>query len=193
MRLFVAIEPPTAALDELDAATMPLRQAWPQLRWTDRSAWHITLAFLGEVDEATAVRLRPELGHAARDCRHAPDLSVAASGAFPSADRAHVLWTGISGDLPVLKALAKEVAAGADRAGAPPPDAGRGFMPHLTLARCRAPANVHPLVGALAGYSGMPWAATEIHLVRSLLGARPRYEVMGTWSLRARGEASQAG
>jgi RNA 2',3'-cyclic 3'-phosphodiesterase len=193
MRLFVAIEPPTAALDELDAATMPLRQAWPQLRWTDRSAWHVTLAFLGEVDEATAVRLAPELGRAARDCRHAPDLSVATSGAFPSAARAHVLWTGITGDLPVLKELARDVAAGAGRAGAPPPDGGRGFKPHLTLARCRAPADVHSLVGTLAKYSGTPWAATEIHLVRSLLGARPRYEVMGTWSLRARGQASQAG
>ena len=193
MRLFVAIEPPTAALDELDAATTPLRQAWPQLRWTDRSAWHVTLAFLGEVDEATAVRLGPELGRAARDFRHAPDLSVATSGAFPSADRAHVLWTGITGDVPVLKELAGQVAAGAARAGAPPPRGGWGFMPHLTLARCRAPADVHSLVGALAGYSGMPWAATEIHLVRSLLGARPRYEVMGTWSLRPRGSASQAG
>ena len=85
------------------------------------------------------------------------------------------------------------MAAGAALAGAPPPRGGWGFMPHLTLARCRAPADVHSLVGALAGYSGMPWAATEIHLVRSLLGARPRYEVMGTWSLRARGQASQAG
>ena len=41
-------------------------------------------------------------------------------------------------------------------------------MPHLTLARCRAPADVSSLAGALAGYAGTPWAATEIHLIRSL-------------------------
>jgi RNA 2',3'-cyclic 3'-phosphodiesterase len=186
MRLFVAIEPPTAALDELEAATMPLRHRWPQLRWTDRSTWHVTLAFLGEVDEATAERLGPQLSSAARECRRVLDLSVAASGAFPSAARAHVLWTGIAGDLPVLTGVAKSVADAAGVAGAPPPDEGRGFRPHLTLAHCSAPADVRSLVDALAGYSGAPWAATKFHLVRSLLGARPRYEVMGTWPLGAR-------
>jgi len=183
MRLFVAIAPATTALDELEAATMPLRGDWPQLRWTDRPAWHVTLAFLGEVDELAAARLGPGLEKAAR-LHPALALSVASSGAFPGPDRARVLWTGIAGDLDGLGTLATAVADGARHAGAPPPDDSRGFTPHLTLARCRAPADVSPLVGALAGYSGLPWAATEIHLIRSLLGARPRYEVMGTWPLR---------
>lgn len=185
MRLFVAIAPPAAALDELEAATVPLRSDWPQLRWTDRRAWHVTLAFLGAVDEAAAARLGPRLERAARR-RPVLALSVVGSGAFPRAARAHVLWTGIGGDRKDLAGLAASVAAAAGRAGAPPPDESRKFSPHLTLARCRAPADVRSLVELLAGYSGAPWAATEIHLIRSLLGARPRYEVMGTWPLRVR-------
>jgi RNA 2',3'-cyclic 3'-phosphodiesterase len=182
MRLFVAIEPSAVALDELEAATTPLRDAWPQLRWTDRPAWHITLAFLGEVDEPVAARLAPQLAGAARR-GPALGLSVAGSGAFPVPARARVLWTGIAGDLTGLGALAAAVAKSARDAGAPPPDDGRGFMPHLTLARCRAPADVSSLAGALAGYAGTPWAAAEIHLIRSLLGTRPRYQVIGTWPL----------
>jgi RNA 2',3'-cyclic 3'-phosphodiesterase len=182
MRLFVAIAPSPAALDELEAATTPLRESWPQLRWTDRPAWHVTLAFLGEVDEQAAARLGPQLAEAAR-LRPALGLSVAGSGAFPGPARARVLWTGIAGDLTGLARLSADVVKGAREAGAPPPDDGRGFMPHLTLARCRAPADVSSLAGALAGYAGTSWAAAEIHLIRSLLAARPRYQVIGTWPL----------
>ena len=179
----MAIAPPAAALDEIEAATVPLRTDWPQLRWTHRSAWHVTLAFLGQGDEQVAARLSSQLEGAAH-CSHALALSVTGAGAFPDPARAHVLWTGLGGDLPGLRALAASVAAGSRRAGAPPPDERRGFTAHLTLARCRAPADVRSLVDALAGYSGTPWTATEIHLIRSLLGTRPRYEVMGTWPLR---------
>jgi 2'-5' RNA ligase len=188
MRLFVAIAPPPAVLDELEGTVAPLRPAWPALRWTGREAWHVTLAFLGEVGEDTAIALGPRLERAAH--RH-PGLSLCfgAGGAFPAPRRAQVFWTGIDGDRRALEALARSVAAGARRAGAPPPDEGRRFRPHLTLARCRAPADVGPLVEALAGYAGASWTAGEIHLIRSHLpteaGAQPRYEVAGTWPLRA--------
>src|SRR5260370_9178502 len=57
MRLFVAIAPSAAALDELDALAGPLRAGRPDLRWTNREAWHVTLAFLGQVDESAPRRL----------------------------------------------------------------------------------------------------------------------------------------
>lgn len=187
MRLFVAVVPPRAVLDELEATVAPLRPAWPALRWTGMSAWHLTLAFLGEVGEDTAVALGPRLERAA--ARHPSlALSFGGGGAFPGPARARVLWTGVNGDRRALEALARSVAAGARRAGAPPPDEGRRFRPHLTLARCREPADVSALVGELSGYAGAPWTAAEVHLIRSLqgggAGATPRYETTGTWPLR---------
>ena len=186
MRLFVAIAPAPGVLDELEARVAPLRPAWPGLRWTGRPAWHVTLAFLGEVGEDTVPALAQRLERAAH--RHPSlSLSFAGAGAFPAPGRARVLWTGIHGDQRALEGLARSVAAGARRAGAPPPDEGRRFRPHLTLARCREPADVRPLVDALASYSGAPWTAAEIHLIRSHqpagLGAQPRYEALGTWPL----------
>ena len=184
MRLFVAIAPPAAVLDELEDKVRPLRSAWPGLRWTGREAWHLTLAFLGEVSDDTAAALGPRLERAAR--RHpALSLSFGPGGAFPVPDRARVLWAGIDGDRDALTALARSVAAGARRAGAAPPDEGRRFRPHLTLARCRQPADVRRLVDSLAGFAGTPWTAAEIHLIRSYLDAGPpRYETAGTWPLR---------
>jgi len=188
MRLFVAIAPPVAVLDELEAEVAPLRAQWPVLRWTGREAWHLTLAFLGEVSEEAAAALAPRLERAAG--RH-PSLPLwfGPGGAFPSAGRARVLWTGIEGDRTALTALARSVAAGARRAGAAPPDEGRQFRPHVTLARCRQPADVRPLVASLADYAGTGWTAAEIHLIRSYLPGpdqrAPRYQTVGTWPLRS--------
>ena len=63
--MFVAIALPAAAAGELDSAVAPLRLAWPELRWTGRDAWHLTLAFLGEVDEELTGKLGDRLKRAA--------------------------------------------------------------------------------------------------------------------------------
>lgn len=186
MRLFVALAPPEAALDDLEAACAPLRAAPGELRWTGRERRHITLAFLGEVGEDRLPALLPRLSRSAR--RHpAFGLRIAGGGAFPGAARATVLWSGLAGDRKALGELAMSVGAGASRAGAGPgvraPDEGRRYRPHVTLARCRVPADVRQVVAELSGYAGPAWTAVEIHLIRSTLGAQPRYETIGTWNL----------
>jgi 2'-5' RNA ligase len=184
MRLFVAVALPAAAAGELDSAVAPLRLAWPELRWTGRDAWHLTLAFLGEVDEELTGKLGDRLERAAARYPRL-SLSLGGAGAFPTAARARVLWTGVKGDLDGLGRLAQSVAAGARRAGVPPTTEGRRYEPHLTLARCRAPADVQTLVATLAGFAGTPWTAGEIYLIRSRLQDQPRYETLGAWPMLA--------
>jgi 2'-5' RNA ligase len=187
MRLFVALSPPDAAIADLAAACAPLRAQRSDLRWTSTQAWHVTLAFLGEVSESSLVRLLPRMERAAR--RHSAfGLSFAGAGAFPSPGRANVLWSGLAGDRSALGELAQTVAAGARRAGVPPPDAGRRYRPHLTLARCRTPADVSQLVADLDGYAGPAWRAEAIHLIRSHLDGgvpgTPRYEDLEMYQLQ---------
>jgi len=183
MRLFVALALPPAAVADLDAACAPLRPTRDDLRWTSTEAWHITLAFLGEVGETSLDRLLPRLERGAR--RHGGlCLSLRGAGAFPSPRRANVLWTGLSGDRKALGDLAATVNAAARRAGTAPPDAGRGFRPHLTLARCRAPVSVAQIVADLEGYEGPSWRAEEIYLIHSRPTGVPRFETLGTYKLR---------
>jgi RNA 2',3'-cyclic 3'-phosphodiesterase len=186
MRLFVAVEPADAALAELEDAVAPLRTAAPELRWTGRASWHLTLAFLGEVGEEVLPNLATRLERAAH--RHPPQhLAIAGGGAFPSARRAQVLWAGFAGDDKALASLADSVAAGARRAGAPPPGQHKKFRPHLTLARCRSPADVSKLTLALTTFTGTTWMAESIHLVRSHLSAGPpQYEALASWPLQGR-------
>jgi RNA 2',3'-cyclic 3'-phosphodiesterase len=187
VRLFVAIVPPPAVVAELATHTEPLQSAWPQLRWTGQESWHLTLAFLGEVAEPVVPGLGVRLERAAR--RHpALELAVRGGGAFPGGLRARLVWAGLQADRAALGALAASVAAGARRAGAPSPDEGRRYRPHITLARLREPADVRPLTAGLAGLAGGPWTADRIQLIRSHLnspgpGHPPRYESLASWPL----------
>lgn len=185
VRLFIAIVPPATALGELENAVAALRAARPELRWTSAEDWHLTLAFLGEVADRVLPDLTVRLERAAR--RHpAQQLAVSGGGAFPGPARARVVWAGIQ-PAAGLGPLAASVAAGSRRAGAPSPDEGRRYRPHLTLARCREPAGVAELTAALREFEGTPWTAEAIHLIRSNPGRNPgrgpRYEVLGSWPL----------
>ncbi|MGH3300165.1 MAG: RNA 2',3'-cyclic phosphodiesterase [Streptosporangiaceae bacterium] len=184
MRLFVAMVPPDAALAELDDAVAPLRAARPELRWTGRMSWHLTLAFLGEVAEQVLPDLAARLERAAH--RHPPQrLAITGGGAFPSELKAQVLWAGFASDDMALGSLAASVAAGARRAGAPPADQRRKYRPHLTLARCRAAADLSAITAALAEFTGTAWTAQSIHLIRSHLSAGPpQYEDLADWPLQ---------
>jgi RNA 2',3'-cyclic 3'-phosphodiesterase len=188
VRLFVAIVPPPAALAELSDQVAPLRLAWPGLRWTSQQSWHVTLAFLGETRDEVLPELGVRLERAARR-HHALPIAVRDGGAFPRPRRATVVWADFEVDRPALAALAASVAAGARRAGAPSPDEGRRYRPHLTLAWLREPADMSPLVAELAGLAGHPWTASQISLVRSHPpdgpGRPPRYEELASWPLGA--------
>jgi 2'-5' RNA ligase len=180
VRLFVAVTPSPEAVEELRAAAAPVRSAHPDLRWTRPEQWHLTLAFLGEVDDRARADLTARLERAAG--RH-PPLQLALQGAGRFGDR--VLWTRITGEVAGLKRLAASVQAAARRARLPVEE--RPYRPHLTLARGREGVSLRPLVAELAEFTGGSWTATQLHLVRSHLGAGPagssRHEAVETWRL----------
>ncbi|KWX02886.1 2'-5' RNA ligase [Carbonactinospora thermoautotrophica] len=178
MRLFVALIPPGEVVDDLERAVAPLRAQDRTLRWTRAEHWHLTLAFLGEVDEEKLPDLTTRLARAAK--RHpAPTLAFTGGGRFGH----RVLWTGVTGDRDPLRRLVASVQAAARRAGIPVEE--RAWRPHLTLARVpeRVQADLRPLVERLRTYVGDTWTATELHLVRSRLQSEPRYETLRSWPL----------
>ena len=78
MRLFVAVVPPDDVLDDLEEHLEPRREAGPEIRWTDRHQWHVTLAFLGDVPERRLDDLTEALARSAatpRPARPAPRRS----------------------------------------------------------------------------------------------------------------------
>jgi len=184
MRLFVALVPPPAAVDELAGALADLPATAPALRWVRPEQWHLTLAFLGEVDDARRDELVRRLARVAG--RHPPPtLSLAGGGRFGT----RVLWTRVVGDRAGLRRLVDSVRAAARRSGLPTDP--RTYRPHLTLARGAGPAvSLAPLLPYLEAFAGTGWAAHELYLVRSHLGAGPggtaRHETVASWTLTGR-------
>jgi 2'-5' RNA ligase len=181
MRLFTALVPPRPVLDAVEAAEAGLPAAAAPLRWTGRADRHLTLAFLGEVPDPDVAGLGAAL--AAEAARHAPlRLALRGGGTFPAdAARAAVLWADVAGDTDALTALADGLRGAARAAGVPVED--RRYVPHLTLARCRPPADLRPLRDGLAGFASPAWTAAEVALVHSRLDAVPRYRTAATWRL----------
>ena len=196
MRLFVALVPPPDILDELEEAVLPHAGTVPELRWVRRELLHVTLTFLGEVDDRTLERLLPRLERAVG--RHERmSLSLAGAGAFPgSGAHARVLWTGLFGDRRSVARLAASTTAAGRRVGTLP-DKQRTFRPHLTLARSRKPVDVRPLIESLSAFAGAAWTSDSVHLMRSHLPGKDHgqvsHESLKTWSLRQSSGGGGAG
>jgi 2'-5' RNA ligase len=174
MRLFVAVDPPTEALDQLAEFTSGLTVVQAGARVTARHLWHVTLAFIGEVPD-DRLPAAMEAVDGAVVGQESIALRIARGGRF-GRGRFTVLWAGIEGDLrPLRLALGKQL-----RRVRLPYDAKR-FHPHLTIARpgdrlTRDEIDVD--VAKLATYQGPPWTVAGIRLVRSHLGPKPVYETM---------------
>jgi RNA 2',3'-cyclic 3'-phosphodiesterase len=180
MRLFVAVAPPPATLDHLAAALAKARLGGPpgdRLRWIPPERWHLTLVFLGEVDDTRVDRLAAAVGPVATAWPPLA-LSLRGSGAFPG-----VLWIGLAGDLADLDRLARAARRAVRAAGIAVER--RPYRPHLTVARSRQPAaaELNAARDRLGPYAGPAFTVDALRLVRSYPGPQPRYAEVAAWPL----------
>jgi RNA 2',3'-cyclic 3'-phosphodiesterase len=141
---------------------------------------HLTLRFMGEVDEGGVAPLQAALDGLAP---FAVTIALDRAGTFGPAARTGVVWLGIGGEVRALRGVAESVERAIRLVGARPED--RPFTAHLTLARLARHATeqdrraVAEAVHALDAPPPLPFATSELALVRSILeGPSPRYEVL---------------
>ncbi len=164
MRLFLALDLPEPARDALEA----LQAEMPAGRPVDPETMHLTMVFLGDLDEETA-----EAAHTALEgLRHPPvEVTLRGLGTF-GARRPQVLFAGVRDARP-LAALRAKLLARLRAAGIAPER--RRFRPHVTLARFpgRLPAfdldRLRDFLEARADAEFAPFTAEEVLLFRSHL------------------------
>jgi RNA 2',3'-cyclic 3'-phosphodiesterase len=135
IRAFIAIELPSqikAALAQLQDNLRTSKNA--SVKWVEPQSIHLTLKFLGNVDEAEIPAVTKALSEAVKGV--APfSLQLGDPGAFPDTHAPRVVWVGVGGEIEPLSTLHNNI----DRVLAPlgfPPEK-RAFSPHLTLGRVR--------------------------------------------------------
>jgi 2'-5' RNA ligase len=165
-RLFVAVWPPPEVLDVVRALPRVER---PGVRWTRPDQWHVTLRFLGSVDDAGVAAVAAALATAAASVR--PPVEASLGSAVARLGRG-VVCIDVAG----LAAVAAAVVEATAGFGRPPED--RPFHGHLTLARVKpGTGGVRSLGVSGTPVAAPPWRVEAIDLVESQLhphGARYR-------------------
>lgn len=134
MRAFVAINLPDAERVRLHASLAPLRALSLPVRWLPPESLHITLKFLGEIDDAQVARVEEVLGHVAAEVT-AFHIDAGGVGAFPNLSRPRVWWLGVrdhAGLMHAQSALETALAPAGYRREERP------FSPHITIGRTRS-------------------------------------------------------
>jgi 2'-5' RNA ligase len=132
IRAFVAVDLEPQTVQRIAEAIDRLRPRIPGIRWLPPANFHLTLKFLGDVDEA---KIEPIATALEREFCPFSCFTINAKGlgVFPDLKRPRILWVGLVGD--ELNALASRV----EKALIPFGFAAerRAFTPHLTVGRWR--------------------------------------------------------
>jgi 2'-5' RNA ligase len=170
-RVFCAIELPAGLKARVAEYSARLREAIPQARasWERPEKLHLTLKFIGELEEARVEVLARATERAAQAVSPF-ELSVVGMGTFPPKGLPRVLWLGIedvSGNLSRLHGRLEDECAreGLTRETRP-------FHPHLTLARVRSREGAERL-GARhreGTFEPQTFTVSEVVVMRSELG-----------------------
>jgi len=168
VRAFIAIDLAPEIKERLQALVRDLRDTRADVRWVEAGGMHLTLKFLGEIDDGQTLRVREILASAAS--KHRPfALRLDGTGAFPNERSPRVLWVGCEAG-PELAALQEEIEKALEPQGFG--REARAFKPHLTLGRVKGLVRIDKAMAELAkhregSYGGM--TVGKIALFESVL------------------------
>ena len=167
VRSFIALDLPPTVKRALEDVAVRLSGTLDAVRWVKSENIHLTLKFLGDVQEDRFPDLQDAIDRVGT--AFGPiQLGLDAVGAFPSPGRARVIWVGLSGDLLQLNRMHLEMDSAASECGFEPET--RPFRPHLTLGRSRSATVSLPDVDQMV--SPILFEAARLRLIRSDLGRR---------------------
>ena len=148
--------------------------------WTAPDNLHVTLQFLGEVQEADV----PELLSALRRVAVEPfTLTVAALGTLPSRGPASVITAELSGQTDALEQLVNAIQLATRPLGFTPEH--RTYHAHVRLARLRSPRDLKRELDAYPLRPLPSFPVAEFVLIRSTLGASgSRYQALARFALK---------
>ena len=185
IRTFIAVDLAEGVKDRLTVLQEELAQGAAGVKWVPPANFHLTLLFLGEVEQLDVVQICRVVQTRSRG--HAPfTFEIAGLGGFPNARRPKILWAGITDGVNELRALHADLEEGLLDLGCYRREE-REYTPHLTLGRLtqedRAEAWA-PVLAKHAGWQGGASPVDEVLVMASeMRRTGPEYSVMGRAAL----------
>ena len=187
LRTFIAVDLGKAIRDRCVALQETLARAGAECKWVEPENLHVTLLFLGEVEDRDVPALCKAVAEVcARQA--AFGVSVESAGCFPNPRRPRVVWVGVGEGAPELVALHDALeppllALGCYRREE------RRYTPHITLGRVRSERAGGPLADALKKYANWQGGSTDVREVQvlssQLTPEGPIYSVLSRAPLRS--------
>lgn len=169
MRTFIAFELSLNTRMELSRLVNDLRPGLGRITWVKPERMHLTLKFLGEIDEHLVAPISERLTEVCAS-QQPVSLEAVGLGCFPNARRPRVVWVGLEGDLDGARRIQKAIDIALKDFGFQPEE--REFKPHITLGRVRGPVKTELLsteINARAGFVFGAETLSEIAFMRSVL------------------------
>ena len=174
LRLFVALALPNQIRDQI----APIQSGLPDARWVRQENLHLTIRFIGEVENSLAEEM-----HFALSKLSFETFSFRLQGidTFRSRKSVRSIWIGIEPSAS-LKALNRKIETILIGLGLAPQT--RKFTPHVTLARFKQTPikRVLPYLVGNAGFQTSLFEVCQVFLFRSHLGGQgANYEALATY------------
>lgn len=180
VRSFVAVPLPEKIQADIFAAAQELARRLPDVKWSRKvENLHITVKFLGQIDETKMAALAEDLARAVAPLSRF-QLELRGMGAFPSPRKANVVWAGVEDVSRGLSAVADAVEGVGERFGFPREQ--RAFSGHVTVGRSKGRGvDARAALDAFAGRAFGGTTVEEVHVYESRLGGEG-----STYVLRSR-------
>lgn len=151
IRAFVACELPHDLRKAIGEIQRGIKSRGIKMKWVKENSIHLTLKFLGDIEQKSIPSISECLRHAAKGFS---PLSLCAQGigVFPNLKRPRVAWVGIGGELGKLTALQHQLNDVLESVGFAKEK--RSFKGHLTFARIKAPIDPSKLLDVLKAHNG---------------------------------------
>ena len=135
VRTFIAVDCGKRLQTACGQAIDELLEVVDGVRWVHPENLHLTLKFLGEVEDRELNSVCRQVAVAANSCSPFA-VTCQSLGAFPSVDRPNTIWIGVQDDNDLLQTLQKNLETSLFELGFPVER--RPFKPHLTLGRTKS-------------------------------------------------------
>ena len=189
MRAYIAIELPKEIKDALGQLQQKLKETGADVKGVATENIHLTLKFLGEINDEQLKKITAILDETARN-NNPFQLRINSIGVFPKIDFPRVIWVDVDKGDGESKKIAAQLEEKIAQIGIPKEK--RDFSSHITIARVQSLSHRDKLIQELNNLEGyflkvnLQFNAAKITLFKSTLTPKgPIYEVQAEASLRA--------